>query len=160
MAKLRSLLRLLSTTTDPSSTDPALYFNSTRGALRLTNGSVWRDLSPVNETVYSDTNTLLAVGAGTRRLYNGSGVSRVIVGVVASVSVAPSGAAAVVDLNKGGVTVFTTQGNRPSVAAGAFVSALAVPDVTAWAAGEYLTVDIDASSSAGGLSLAVLWAYA
>jgi hypothetical protein len=39
--------------------------------------------------------------------------------------------------------MFTTQANRPTVAAGSNVSSVAVPNVTALAAGDYFTVDID-----------------
>jgi hypothetical protein len=49
-----------------------------------------------------------------------------------------------IDIHKDGVTIFTTQGNRPTLAAAANLSALAGPDVRTIAAGSYLTVDVDA----------------
>ena len=62
---------------------------------------------------------------------------------------APTGQAILVDVNKNGVTLFTTQANRPTIAAAAFQDVSeAVPDVTAIAAGDYLTVDIDQVGSA------------
>lgn len=63
--------------------------------------------------------------------------------VRARVGTAPSGSAVIVDVNKNGTTVFTTQGNRPTIAAGAKASGAAVPDVTTFAADDYMTVDID-----------------
>ena len=49
-----------------------------------------------------------------------------------------------IDVHKDGVTIFTTQGNRPTLAAAANLSALAGPDVRTIAAGSYLSVDVDA----------------
>jgi hypothetical protein len=46
-------------------------------------------------------------------------------------------------VNINGITAFTTQANRPTVAAGNNVSSVAVPNTTALAEGDYLTVDID-----------------
>lgn len=66
--------------------------------------------------------------------------------VRASVGTAPTGAPVVVDVNKNGVTIFTNQAHRPSIAAGAH-TATATPDVTALVAGDYLTVDIDGVGS-------------
>jgi hypothetical protein len=45
-------------------------------------------------------------------------------------------------VNKNGSTIFTTQANRPTIVSGALTS-VSVPDVTTWANGDYLTVDID-----------------
>jgi len=60
---------------------------------------------------------------------------------------APTTTDAIFDVNKNiddsGATIFTTQANRPTISAGTNDSGNAVPDVTALAAGDYLTVDID-----------------
>jgi hypothetical protein len=66
-----------------------------------------------------------------------------IVDMQLSVGTAPTGAAILVDVHKNGTTLFTTQGNRPTVAIAGFVDTAAVPDVTAVAAGAYLEVLID-----------------
>jgi len=66
-----------------------------------------------------------------------------IVDMQLSVGTAPTDAAILADVHKDGTTVFTTQGNRPTVAASAFVDTAAVPDVTAVAAGAYLEFLID-----------------
>lgn len=63
--------------------------------------------------------------------------------MVLSVGTAPTGAAILVDVHKSGTSIFTTQGNRPTVAISGFVDTAAVPDVTAVATSEYLTVDVD-----------------
>lgn len=83
-----------------------------------------------------------------------------IVSVAASIDTAPTGSAVIVDVNKNGTTIFTTQANRPQVAAGANASADAVPDVTALAVGDYLTVDIDqVGSTTPGANLTVVVQY-
>jgi hypothetical protein len=71
---------------------------------------------------------------------------------------APTGAAILVDLNKNGTTMFSTQGNRPTIADGANAeTATTAPDVTAVAAGDRLSVDIDqVGSSIAGANLAVV----
>lgn len=85
---------------------------------------------------------VLAVAVGQGQFY----VTRAstITGVVMAVGTAPTGATILCDVNKNGTTVFTTQGNRPSIAISAFkVAANASPDVTSLAVGDLLSVDID-----------------
>jgi hypothetical protein len=66
-----------------------------------------------------------------------------VLGIRLAIDTAPTGASVKCDLNKNATTMFTTQGNRPDIAVSTNSSALAVPDVTAVAAGDVLTVDID-----------------
>lgn len=70
---------------------------------------------------------------------------------------APTGAAILVDVNKGGTTIFTTQANRPTIATSATSeTATTAPDVTSLAAGDKLTVDIDQiGSSVTGSDLTI-----
>jgi hypothetical protein len=87
-----------------------------------------------------------------------------ITGVRASVAVgkAPTGASVIFDVNKNAVTIFTTQGNRPTIVASATKNAaLAVPDVTSLAAGDVLTVDVDqiGSTLAGSLAVITIGVY-
>lgn len=107
------------------------------------------------EVTFSYTDNL-ELATGEHRLYNNSGAARTIQNVRAAVGGAPTGNAAVIDVHKNGTTIFTTQGDRPSIASGEFVSAKKVPQVVAWEDGEYLTVDIDSvGSSSPGRSLTV-----
>jgi hypothetical protein len=79
-----------------------------------------------------------------------------LVGVRAAVGTAPTGADLIVDVNKNGTTVYTTQANRPTISDGSTSSTETVPDVTAVAAGDLLSVDIDQiGSSAAGADLVV-----
>jgi len=72
------------------------------------------------------------------------------------VKTAPSGQAIIVDVNKNGTTIFTTQGNRPQIAAGATTGDSGTPDVTSLAEGDKLTVDIDqVGSGTAGADLTV-----
>lgn len=66
-----------------------------------------------------------------------------ITSVTASVGTAPTGASVICDVNKNGNSIFSTQANRPTISATGFVSSAAIPDVTAYAQGDYLTVDVD-----------------
>jgi parallel beta-helix repeat protein len=101
----------------------------------------------------------LTVGSDPYRLYNTSGVDRVIDGVFISVGIAPTGATVIVDINQDGTSIYPTA-TKPTIAASGFVSPLAVPDTTAWADGSYLTFDIDQIGSiiAGAdLTVIILW---
>jgi hypothetical protein len=84
----------------------------------------------------------------------------VIESVAATVGTAPTGASLIVDVNKNGTTIFTTQANRPTVAISGNASSDAVPDVTAVAAGDYITVDVDQiGSTVAGSDLCVILRY-
>jgi hypothetical protein len=59
------------------------------------------------------------------------------------VKTAPTGADLIVDVNKNGTTIFTTQANRPKVTAGNTTGDSVAPDVTSLSEGDKLTVDVD-----------------
>jgi hypothetical protein len=102
----------------------------------------------------------LTTGTGQFRLYNRSGATRTIQTVTASVGTAPTGASILIDVNKNGTTIFTTQSNRPTIAASGFEDESGAPDVTSWAAGDYLTIDIDqVGSTIAGANLTVTVVY-
>lgn len=102
----------------------------------------------------------LSVGAGVLRYTNRSGTALTLREVHLAVNTAPSGAAVVVDVHLNGVTVFTTQANRPQIIAGAYAGSSVLLDVTDWAAGAYLTVDVDqVGSGTPGANLVVTVVY-
>lgn len=79
-----------------------------------------------------------------------------IVKVKVVVKTAPTGAALIVDVNKNGTTIFTTQGGRPSIAIGNTTDDSDTPDVTALAETDKLTIDIDqVGSTIAGADLTV-----
>lgn len=84
---------------------------------------------------------VLAVGADAHRWY--ADEAWTIVEVRASVGTAPVGADLIVDLNINGVTAFTTQLNRPTIAATTNTDGSNVPDIRTLIDGDYLTFDID-----------------
>ncbi len=71
------------------------------------------------------------------------GVAGTIVDVRAYLDTAPTTSSFIIDVNKNGTTVFSTQGNRPTIAAAGNASSTTAPDVTALAAGDRLSFDID-----------------
>ena len=86
----------------------------------------------------------LAVNTGTKRFYFPYAFT--VTGCWISVmETAPTGASVIVDVNKNAAgTIFTTQGNRPEIAIAAFRdTAIATPNITAFAAGDYLMYDVD-----------------
>lgn len=84
-------------------------------------------------------------------LATGTGVSRfllpapgTLISVAAAVNTPSTGTSIICDVNKNGTTIFTTQANRPTIAInGHATTSSPTPDVTAFVAGDYLTVDID-----------------
>ena len=100
---------------------------------------------PVEAYTFSVTGTV-AVATGKSRIYLEG--DYVVERVRAAVDTAPAGAALVVDVNKNGTTIYTTQANRPSIAAGTNSATGNNPAVTTFAAGDYLTVDVDQVGSA------------
>ena len=98
----------------------------------------------------------LTTGTGAFRWYNRTGATRTIQTVTASVGTQPTGASILVDVNKNGTTIFTTQSNRPTIAVSTNEDESGAPDVTSLAAGDYLTVDIDQiGSTVAGSNLVV-----
>jgi len=86
----------------------------------------------------------LTVTSGAFRIYNDTGLQLGIRGVRASVGTAPTGAAVIVDVNKNGVSLFTTQANRPTIVAGTNTSGLVSNmEIVTIENGEYLSVDVD-----------------
>lgn len=106
--------------------------------------------------MYSYTGTL-ALAVGAFRLYNDTGTAWTIVGVRASAGTAPTGASLIIDINIDGLTIFTTQANRPTIVASANTSGNVINmNITSIANGQYLTVDIDQiGSTVAGSDLTV-----
>jgi hypothetical protein len=103
---------------------------------------------PTLQTIFTVEGTL-TVDSNPLRIYNNFGDGKTISEVFLSVDTPPTDASILVDVNKDGTTIFTTQSNRPSIADGANTgntTNVDVPvcvDVPVWADGEYLTMDVD-----------------
>jgi hypothetical protein len=102
--------------------------------------SVAQPYIDIDSEVFSEPGVLLS-GIGDGRLY--TKIDRTIIDVYFSLGVASSSGSVTYDVNMDGTTIFTTQTNRPTVAAAGNLSSTGVPDITAWDVGSYLTVDCD-----------------
>lgn len=111
------------------------------------------------EGSFKTTPGILSVRSGVTRWYNDSGHTRTLVSIRIQLDVTSSSGTVTVDVNKNGTTVFTTQANRPTLAAGATIgSKVTAIDVTSWADGDYLTFDVDgAGTGAQGLLVLVVF---
>lgn len=85
-----------------------------------------------------------------------------IVKVITYVDTAPTGASLIVDINKNGTTIFTTQSGRPEIAISGNTADSATPDITALAQDDRISVDIDqvGSTIPGGSDLLVTIVFA
>jgi hypothetical protein len=96
----------------------------------------------------------LSVQSGTHRVYLSHAYD--LVSVRASVGTAPTGASLLVDVNRNGTTIFGTQANRPTVAAGTNTALSGTASVSTYSSGDYFTVDIDqVGSTVAGSNLTV-----
>lgn len=110
-------------------------------------------LVPIEAYTFSVTGAV-AVATGKSRIYLEG--DYVVETVRAAVNTAPTGAALIVDVNKSGTTIYTTQSARPQIAASANSATGNSPAVTTFTAGDYLTVDVDAiGSTVAGADLTV-----
>ena len=81
-----------------------------------------------------------------------------IVGVTAASLTTPVGASIILDVNKNGTTIFTTQTARPTIVVTQTTATTGTPAVVEFAAGDVFTVDVDqvGSSTAGtGFTVAI-----
>lgn len=97
----------------------------------------------------------LTVRTGTHRLYLEGNYT--FETCRASVGTAPTGATVIVDVNKNGTTIYSTQSARPAIAISGFSANGNSPAITTFATGDYITVDIDQiGSTVAGSDLTVL----
>lgn len=80
-----------------------------------------------------------------------------IVKVWLIVRTAPTGAAILIDINKNGSTIWSTQGNRATIAAAGTAGNTTTFNTTSLAAGDYLDLDLDqVGSTVAGVDLTVV----
>ena len=87
----------------------------------------------------------LTVGSGRAKYYIPGAIT--LGNVRASVATAPTGSDIIIDVNKNGETVFTTQSSRPKIFAGQVLVAHSTPNITEFVEGYYISVDVDAVGS-------------
>lgn len=96
----------------------------------------------------------LIVKTGASRQYFES--SFTITTVRASVNTPSVGSSIICDVKKNGTTIYTTQADRPTIAAGTNTATANNPDITSLSPGDYLTVDVvQIGSTTAGADLTV-----
>jgi hypothetical protein len=133
-------------------TDGKIYVCTSAGT-----PGTWVPVGTAMPLIFS-VNGYLGVATGIARL--GVEADYTILGVRARVYTSPTGSSILVDVNKNGTTIFTTQGNRPSIAASGNASSYVTNmNVTSLSAGDYLSVDVDqvGSTNAGSHMTVVVW---
>ena len=104
----------------------------------------------------------VSIGTGSTLIYNHLGRTAHIIGVYVACPVGsgPVGSDMIIDVHKGGTTIFTNQANRPRIVDGSSTGNTTTIDIPNWANGEYLTVDRDAvGSGTAGSDLTVTIVY-
>ena len=85
------------------------------------------------------------------------------VGTTCKLETVNTGATFIVDVNKNGTTLYTTQGRRPTIAISAATKTStesAQADITALAEGDTITIDVDQiGSTVAGTGLSVTFSY-
>jgi hypothetical protein len=119
--------------------------------------TAWNDLEFFNtslQMLVGSVDGVLAVDTGKKRIpITANGDLRV---VSITVDTVPTGADSIIDVNKNGSTVFTTQGDRTTITAGTN-EGTSVPNVTPVVVGDYITVDVDqVGSTVAGSDLVVV----
>lgn len=109
--------------------------------------------SVVTTIVMGDASDPLTTGADKNPIPMEAPCALTITEVRLKVKTAPVGAAIIVDVNKNGTTIFTTQSNRPQIADGQTEGNTTTIEVNSLVKGDDLTFDIDqvGSSTAGSM---------
>jgi hypothetical protein len=128
--------------------NPARLGTGTRdGTKYLRDDGTWQfvsNASVVSQALFTagGATGVLATGVDPYKVYNVTGQTKTIIKVFLAVDTAPAGAAIIVDVLKGGVTIFTNQAHRPTIADGATTGQTTTIDISSWADSEYLTISI------------------
>lgn len=131
------------TPANPASSRTKVYAKTGDQIFTLSSAGVERPLEAGLLFAFSYTGTV-AVTTGAFRIYNDTGSTLTIKAVRATVTTAPTGASIIVDINVDGTTIFSTQGNRPTIAISGFTSGKVTNmNTTSIADGSYFTVDLD-----------------
>ena len=143
--------------TDPAPAEGDIFYRTDEDTPYAYNGASWESVGGGGYCWHTFLFTFegaLTVGAKPLRIYVPSNYT--VDKVYIAVNTAPTGSSIIVDVNKNGTTIFTTQGNRPEIAIGANTDESGTPDVTALVKNDYLTYDIDQiGSTVAGSDLTV-----
>lgn len=153
------IAEILARTTDPGTLrDGMLWYRSDLGQMRFRDGSVTKIFGPtvIDIPFFIDARSVAvtgsAVGVARYPIFNAG----LILGYRVRSSANPSGSSVVLDFNKNGTTLFTTQGNRPTITTSTSLATKTMPDVTAFADDDQFSVDLDSGTLAVGVVLSGL----
>lgn|SRR3972149_2205969 len=97
-----------------------------------------------------------AVGANKEGIDIYAPFNMAILNAHIALDTAPTGSDFIVDINKGGTTIFTTQANRPTIVDGANSGTSGTPDITNLVQNDIITIDVDqVGSTTPGTNLTV-----
>lgn len=141
---------------DPAPIEGQLFYRTDEDKVYIYNGASWDELAGgapsdprfcIQGTAQVSIKVIQAL----------SGRAATIAKVKVYADTAPTGASLIVDVNKNGTTIFTTQANRPTLAIGQNSDDSGTPDVTSIAEGDRWSIDIDqvGSTEPGGNDLLV-----
>lgn len=102
------------------------------------------------------------LSAGTLAVRNLAPRAGTIQNVTASVYNSSTGSSIIADIHKNGVTIFTDQGNRPTILAGTTDDYYSVPDVDTFVQNDVFTLDVDqvgVSGSGANLEIQIRYSY-
>lgn len=137
-----------------ASGDAAAVGSGPNAAMDNHKHAMWNDFIVVTFSKQGTVATTTDSTAG--RWYNDTGRTLTFASVRATAVTAPTGATLIVDVNKDGTTIFTTQASRPTIAISGNTNKVTNPDVTTIADGSYLTVNVDqVGSTVAGSDLTV-----
>ena len=144
-----SLNDLLDVNTGSATDGQALVYDADTGlwgpgtVAADTSGSTTVLASIVSKVMFS-IDDVLSSGSNPLRIYNASGLERVITDVFVSLDTPSSGSTPVIiDIKKDGLSIFSGDENKPTLTSGSYTtisSAIASP---VWSDGEYLTMNVD-----------------
>lgn len=147
----------LSTTTNNS--DGRIAWDATNDHIKVGTGSAQATFVPSSlPTIVANftTSGTIATNTGAFRWYNDTGKTLTIGTVRASVGTAPTGASLICDVNVNGTTIFSTQSNRPTIAASSNTATSGAKSTTTISNGQYFTMDVDqVGSTIAGSNLSV-----
>lgn len=118
-------------------------------------GVKWGSSAPVEKSISFYIDGVLAVETNAMSIIAPCALTITEIGL--AVDVAPTGAGLIIDVNKNGTTMYTTQANRPTVAADGTSATATDPDVTSIAKGDKISIDIDqVGSTVAGENLSAI----
>jgi hypothetical protein len=126
----------------------------------INSGSGRWEARPPNRQLIFTLEGSVELGASPFKIDNHTGAELTLSGVYLRVGTPPTGSDLIIDIHKDDVTIFTDQDNRPTITSGSETGFSTDLDVTAWADGSYLLMEVDQIGSGNpGADLVVIVVY-